>query len=275
MTTRFREPFTLALGGGGARAWAHIGVARALESAELRPASIVGTSMGAVIGAGLAAGYPTARIEAVARSVPVYQLIGHRARYALFDSRPVLEVMGRELGNPRIEELGLPLAITTFDLVTGSTIAIRSGDLVDALARSIAVPLFFPPTHDGQGVWCDAGPWEAVPVSVARELWPGRPVIGVRVDAPKPSLLGSPLGSRLLRAVAGRLGEAGDTLTARRYLALLAARWADPVHEEPADLLIEPKLGFTSAWQFSRIGPMVAAGERDTHLALREASVHG
>jgi hypothetical protein len=110
---------------------------------------------------------------------------------------------------------------------------------------------------------------------VARELWPGRPVIGVRVDAPRSSLLGSPLGSRLLRAVAGRLGEAGDTLTARRYLALLAARWADPVHEEPADLLIEPKLGFTSAWQFGRIGPMVAAGERDAQLALREASVHG
>lgn len=275
MTVELARGFTLALGGGGARGWAHIGVARALEEASLAPRAIVGTSMGAVIGAGIAAGYPAAYMEAVARRVPVYRLIGRRSRYALFDSRPVLEVMGRELGNPRIEELGIPMAITAYDLVTGQTTAIREGNLVEALTRSIAVPLFFAPTHDGEAVWCDAGPWEAVPVSVARGLWPALPVVGVRVDAPKPSLLGSPLGSRFLRLVAGRLGEAGDALTARRYLALLAARWADPVHEEAADLLIAPRLGLTTAWQFGRIGPMVERGARDTRLALAEASVGG
>ncbi|HET7686566.1 MAG TPA: patatin-like phospholipase family protein [Candidatus Limnocylindria bacterium] len=275
MTVDLERGFTLALGGGGARGWAHIGVARALEEAALTPRAIVGTSMGAVIGAGVAAGYPARHMEAVARRVPVYRLIGRRSRYALFDSRPVLEVMGRELGNPRIEELGIPMAVTAYDLVTGQTTAIREGDLVEALARSIAVPLFFAPTHDGDAVWCDAGPWEAVPVSVARALWPELPVVGVRVDAPKPSLLGSPLGSRFLRLVAARLGEAGDVLTARRYLALLTARWADPVHEEAADLLIAPRLGLTSAWQFGRIGPMVERGARDTRLALVEASVGG
>jgi NTE family protein len=183
--------------------------------------------------------------------------------------------MCRDLGNPRLEDLPIPMAITAYDLVTGTTTAIREGDLLEALTRSIAVPLFFAPTHDGDAVWCDAGPWEAVPVSVARALWPELSVVGVRVDAPKPSILGSPLGARFLRAVAGRLGNAGEVLTARRYLSLLAARWADPVHEEPADLLISPRLGLTTAWQFSRIGPMVERGERDATLALREASVHG
>lgn len=271
MTVELERGFTLALGGGGARGWAHIGVARALEEASLAPRAIVGTSMGAVVGAGIAAGYPARRIEAVARRVPVYRLIGRRSRYALFDSRPVLEVMGRELGHPRIEELGIPMAITAYDLVTGRTTAIRAGDLVAALARSIAVPLFFAPTHEGDAVWCDAGPWEAVPVSVARDLWPQLPVLGVRVDAPKPAVLGSRLGSGVLRLVARRLGEAGDALTARRYLALLAARWAEPVHEEPADLLIAPRLGLTSAWQFGRIGPMIERGARDARLALAEA----
>jgi NTE family protein len=269
------QGFSLALGGGGARGWAHIGVARALEAAALTPSAVVGTSMGAVVGAGIALGYPAARMEAVARRTPVYRLIGRRSRYALFDSRPVLERMGAELGNPRLEDLPIPMAITAFDLVTGETHAIRSGDLVEALVRSIAVPLFFAPTHEGEAVWCDAGPWEAVPVSVARALWPDLAVVGVRVDAPKPSILGSPLGSRLLRAFAGRLGPASDALTARRYLSLLASRWADPVHEEPADLLIAPRLGFTSAWQFNRIGPMVERGERDARTALREVSVHG
>ena len=275
MTVDLERGFTLALGGGGARGWAHIGVARALEAASLAPHAIVGTSMGAIVGAGISLGYPAERMEAMARRTPVYRLIGRRSRYALFDSRPVLERMCHDLGNPRLEDLPIPMAITAYDLVTGTTTAIRDGDLLGALTRSIAVPLFFAPTHDGDAVWCDAGPWEAVPVSVARALWPELPVVGVRVDAPKPSILGSPLGARFLRAVAGRLGSAGEALTARRYLSLLAARWADPVHEEPADLLISPRLGLTTAWQFSRIGPMVERGERDATLALREASVHG
>jgi NTE family protein len=275
VTVRLDRGFTLALGGGGARGWAHIGVARALEAASLAPRAIVGTSMGAIVGAGIAAGYPASRMEAVARRTPVYRQIRRRSRYALFDSRPVLEAMGRELGDPRIEQLPVPLAVTAYDLVTGTTTAIRSGDLVEALTRSIAVPLFFSPTHDGDAVWCDAGLWEAVPVSVARALWPELPVVGVRVDAPKPALLGSPLGARFLRTFARALGEAGEALTARRYLALLAARWADPVHEEPADLLISPRLGLNPAWNFSRIGTMVERGERDARLALREVSVHG
>lgn len=275
MTVDLERGFTLALGGGGARGWAHIGVARALEAASLAPHAIVGTSMGAIVGAGISLGYPAARMEAMARRTPVYRLIGRRSRYALFDSRPVLERMCADLGNPRLEDLPIPMAITAYDLVTGTTTAIRDGALLEALTRSIAVPLFFAPTHDGDAVWCDAGPWEAVPVSVARALWPELPVVGVRVDAPKPSILGSPLGARFLRAVAGRLGGAGEALTARRYLSLLAARWAEPVHEEPADLLISPRLGLTTAWQFSRIGPMVERGERDARLALREASVHG
>lgn len=168
MTIDLDRGFSLALGGGGARGWAHIGVAHALEEAGLTPRTIVGTSMGAIVGAGIAAGYPAARIESVARRTPVYRLIGRRSRYALFDYRPVLDVMARELGNPRIEDLPTPLAVTAYDLVTGQTTAIRQGDLVSALARSIAVPLFFAPTHDGVAVWCDAGLWEAVPVSVAR-----------------------------------------------------------------------------------------------------------
>jgi hypothetical protein len=70
-----------------------------------------------------------------------------------------------------------------------------------------------------------------------------------------------------------------ERLTARRYLALLAARYADPVVVEPPDLLIAPRLGFTNALQFGRIGPSAAIGERDARLALAgiglaEASVH-
>ncbi len=281
---RFDDGFTLALGGGGARGWAHIGVARALEARGLRPDRIVGTSMGAVIGAGIAAGRSADEMEAAARRTSVFRLMGRRGRLALFDPRPLLERMSAELGDPRIEELPTPLGITVFDLVAGRPRLVTEGRLVDALEKSIAVPFFFPPRRDRDGVWCDAGPWEGIPVTPARAWAPELPVIGVLADIPKPAFLASRFGAAVLRAASARLGvgTAADRLTARRYLALIAARWADPVVVEPPDLLIVPRLGRMNALQFGRIGPAIEIGERDAGLALagierhepREASVH-
>jgi NTE family protein len=274
MTTSIGSGFTLALGGGGGRGWAHIGVARALDEAGLRPGRIVGTSMGAIVGAGIAAGVTPREMERLAGEISVSRTVGRGARLALFDPRPLLERLGPILGDPMIEELPLPLAVSAYDLVGGQPAAITSGRLLDALERSIAVPIFFPPTAADGGVWCDAGPWESVPVSLARSLSPAL-VIGVWIDIPKPRLLASPPVARLLRGVGGRLGTGRpeDALSARRYLALLTTRWADPVHVEAPDLLIRPRLGFTLAWQFDRVERMVALGYRDARAALAEAGL--
>ncbi len=264
------DGFTLALGGGGGRGWTHVGVARALAERGLRPARIVGTSMGAIIGAALAAGRTPDEIEAAAHRFPIYRMVRRRARFALFDPRPLLTAVARDLGNPRIEDLPTPLGITAYDLVAGRPRLVTSGRLVDALAMSIAVPLFFPPRRDADGVWCDAGPWEGVPVSLARAWDPGLPVVGVLADVPKPAFLASRVGRSVLRATSRRLGigASGDSLSARRFLALLAARWADPVVEEPPDVLIVPRLGRTNALNFGRSRAVIAAGEAETRAVL-------
>lgn len=266
--------FSLALGGGGGRGWAHIGVAAALDEAGLRPGLIVGTSMGAIVGAGMAAGITPREMERLAGELSVMRVVGRRARLALFDPRPLLERLAPILGDPLIEELPLPLAVSAFDLVSGRPAAITTGRLVDALERSIAVPLFFPPTAVDGGVWCDAGPWEAVPISLARRL-SDAPVIGVWIDIPKPRLLASPPIAAVLRRVGGRLGTGSpaDSLTARRYLALLTTRWADPVHAEEPELLIRPRLGLTMAWQFDRVARMVELGYRGARAALVETGL--
>ena len=264
------DGFTLALGGGGARGWAHIGVARALAAHGLEPTRIVGTSMGAIIGAGMAAGRTPEAIEAAARRTSVYRHMRRPGRLALFDARALLERMVRVLGDPRIEELPKPLGVTTYDLVTGRPRLITSGPLVDALEMSIAVPFFLPPRRLPDGVWCDAGPWEGVPVTLARAWAPDLPVVGVLADIPKPAFLASPMGAAILRRASARLASPnGDQrLTARRYLSLLTARWADPVVNEPPDLLIAPRLGRMNALQFGRVGQAVAIGERDARAAL-------
>ncbi|MDQ3688585.1 MAG: patatin-like phospholipase family protein [Chloroflexota bacterium] len=266
----FTNGFTLALGGGGARGWAHVGVARALAERGMRPDRIVGTSMGAIVGAALAAGRSPDAIEAGALRTPVHRLMVKRGRFALFDPRSVLEHLSRELGDPQIEDLPTPLGITTYDLVAGVPRLIIRGRLVDALEVSIAVPFFFPPRRDAEGVWCDAGPWEGIPVTLARAWDATLPVIGVLADIPKPAFLASRAGAAFLRAVSARLGvgSAEDRLTARRYLALLTGRWADPVVHQAPDLLIVPRLGRMNALQFSRVSDAIAIGERDARLAL-------
>ena len=280
----FNDGFTLALGGGGARGWAHIGVARGLDRLGLHPTRIVGTSMGAIIGAGMAAGRTPDQMEEAARRTQVFRLM-RRGRLALFDARPLLERTVAELGDPPIEDLPIPLGVTTYDLVAGRPRLITSGSLVDALERSIAVPFFLPPRRDADGVWCDAGPWEGVPVSLSRAWDPTLPVIGVLADIPKPAFLASRIGASVLRGASARLAgtSTSERLTARRFLSLVAARWADPVVVEPPDVLITPRLGRMNALQFGRIGPAIEIGERDTVKALsamgairkREMVTHG
>lgn len=265
-----RDGFTLALGGGGGRGWTHVGVARALERRQLTPTRIVGTSMGAIIGAALAAGRTPDEIEAASSRISVYRLVRRRGRFALFDPRPLLDTLARDLDDPMIEDLPTPLGISAFDLVSGRPRLITSGRLVDALAVSIAVPLFFPPRRDADGVWCDAGPWEGIPVSLARAWDPTLPVVGVFADIPKPAFLTSRVAASVLRATSRRLGPGRpeDALTARRFLALLAARWADPIVNDPPDVLIKPNLGRTNALQFGRSAQAILAGEREASAVL-------
>jgi len=274
MTRSIGSGFSLALGGGGGRGWAHIGVAQALDEAGLRPGLVVGTSMGAIVGAGIAAGMAPREMERLAGEFSVSRSVGRGARLALFDPRPLLDHLAAILGDPLIEELPLPLAVSAYDLVAGRPTAITSGRLVDALERSIAVPIVFPPTASEGAVWCDAGPWESVPVSLARSL-SSAPVVGVWIDIPKPGLLASPPVALLLRRLGGRLGTGGpsDTLTARRYAALLATRWADPVHVEAPDLMIRPRLGFSTGIRFGRVARMVELGHRDARAALLDAGM--
>lgn len=263
------DRFTLALGGGGGRGWAHVGVARALDEAGMKPSLIVGTSMGAIIGAGLAAGFTPEEIERAGRETPVYELLRRPARFAMFDPRPLLERLAHQLGDPMIEDLPTRFAVSTYDLVSGTSTAITSGRLIDAVARSIAIPIFFPPRPDAMGVWCDAGGWESVPVSHARRLSPD-PVIGVWVDYTKPGMLVWPPVAALLRAASrGTAGpDASSRLSARRYFSLLTARLSEPVVELEPDLLIRPRLGLSQAWRFSPVEQMSRLGYRDAQRTL-------
>lgn len=170
---------TAVLSGGGAKAAAHLGALRVLQGAAIRPTRLVGTSFGAVIATGLAAGLT--HDEIVARLLTVRErdvfridrtavLQGMFAR-ALLRPEPLRLTLERLLPVQRFAELAVPLSITATDLDSGDLLVFGAGGeevpLLDALCASCALPLFFPPFLLGGRRCADGGLRAVVPLELA------------------------------------------------------------------------------------------------------------
>ena len=144
-------------GGGGAKSLAHVGAWRALLEAGLRPCHIVGTSMGAVISAALAAGSSTERIVEVARSIQrkdvaaldAWALAKGVFAASVLKAAPLKHTIARLVPATRFAELQIPLTVTTTDLDSGELVLFgalgEDGPLIDVLYASCALPLYLPP----------------------------------------------------------------------------------------------------------------------------------
>jgi len=161
----------LALGGGAARGWAHIGVLRALEAAGIKPDIIVGTSIGAVVGSCYAAGHLDA-IEEFARELTRRRIFGYLdfnfAGTALINGQRLCDRLERQLGELHIEELDPHFTAVATELGTGHEIWLSRGRLADAVRASYALPGIFRPVKIN-GRWLfDGALVNPIPVSVAR-----------------------------------------------------------------------------------------------------------
>lgn len=163
----------LALGGGSALGWAHIGVIRELTAQGLAIDVVAGTSIGAVVGACHAAG----RLDALERFA---RGLNRRRVFAMMDlslggsaligGTRLRRQLARELGGLRIEELTLPFAAVATDLRSGREVCIGAGDVVDAVRASYALPGIFEPLLIDRRWLFDGAMSNPVPVSVARAL---------------------------------------------------------------------------------------------------------
>lgn len=164
----------LALGGGGARGWAHIGVIRALQDAGVEVSCVAGTSMGALVGAAFAAGQLDA-LEESARRIDWKEVLYHffevtLPRSGLIDGRKVLSFVRRHVPPRRIEQLAMPFAAISTDIETGEEVILWEGDVLEAVRASISIPGIFTPTRRQGRVLVDGGLVNPVPVSAARAL---------------------------------------------------------------------------------------------------------
>lgn len=195
MTAPRKPRIGLALGGGSARGWAHIGVIRALDQAGVRPDLVCGTSIGALVGAAYVAG-ELDRLERWALGLQLGDVVGLADvsfSAGLLKGDRLMQFLRKNFDDRPIEQLGIPFAAVATSLQTGAEVWLRGGSTLDAVRASIALPGIFTPVRRDDALLVDGGLANPVPVSLARAL--GADIV-VAVD------LGSDVLGRRFRAAA-------------------------------------------------------------------------
>jgi len=162
----------LALGGGSARGWAHIGAIRALADAGIEPDLVCGTSIGALVGAAYVGG-ELDRLEAWVRSLRVQTVVSFldfSLGGGLIKGDKLIEFFRSHFVDRDIRELARPFGAVATDLQRGREVWLREGGVSDAVRASIALPgLFTPAQRDGSWL-VDGGLVNPVPVSLCRAM---------------------------------------------------------------------------------------------------------
>ena len=296
-----RRKVGLALGGGSARGWAHIGVLRALAEAGLQPDVICGTSIGALVGAAYAAG-ELDRLERWVRNMSVSEVIRFldiSLTTGLLKGERLVQYLRDNFSDRPIESMAMPFAAVATALSTGAEVWLREGSTVDAVRASITLPgIFTPIICDGE-LLVDGGLVNPVPVSLARAM--GADVV-IAVDL-NSDLLGHHLASSA-QGDAGNIGTTAGTEEAggspdllRRMQNSLSSLFPTRAAEEqempsmfavlasslnimqvrisrsrmagdPPDALITPRLAHMSLYDFHRGEEAIEEGRRAVAAAM-------
>ena len=166
-----RPGIGLALGGGFARGFAHLGVLQVLEQNHIPISCIAGTSVGSILGAAYASGAPLARIIATCRTLRLRDIARWRvSRLGLASNHRLGDLIERVFEARQFEDLQIPMAVVATDLNSGEPVVLTHGNLIDAIRASCAFPGLFEPVEIGTRCLADGGLVAPVPTRAAREL---------------------------------------------------------------------------------------------------------
>lgn len=293
-----RPSIGLALGGGAARGFAHIGVIRALVDRGLSPDVIVGTSMGAVVGGFHAAGHLD-RLETWAGGLTSRDVLSYLdislSGSGLIDGRKLAMQLQETIGDVSIEDLPVRFAAIAAEIGTGHEIWLTRGRLTEALRASYSLPGVFAPVRLGGRWLVDGVIVNPVPVAAARALG-ARMVIAVNLNA---DMFGRGTtiadhgsnqedderreeGSRrrglrglfgaeqaLRRQLLGTTGRPGIATVMMDAFNVMQDRITrSRLAGDPPDVLISPRLGHVGLFEFHRAKEAIALGAEATDKAL-------
>jgi len=286
----------LALSGGAARGFAHIGVLRALTAAGIRPDVITGTSIGAVVAGVYAAGYLD-EYEVWARNLTRRRVFGYLdfslAGSGLIGGDRLFARLDAALGDLAFEDLPLRMAAVATELRTNHEIWLTRGRVADALRASCALPGLFPPSRIGGRWLMDGALVNPLPISAARALG-ARLVIGVNLNADnfgrgtiiqdhgsdaeddlrrearkRPRGLRSRAERLIRRKVFGTPRRPGlSTVMADAFQVLQDRITRARLAGDPPDVLISPRLARVNLFDFHRAAEVIAIGTEATEKAL-------
>jgi len=281
-----KSGIALALGGGAARGWAHIGVLRALDEAGIEIDMIAGTSIGALVGGCYLAG-KLDELEDFARSLTkrrIFGLLDFRiGGNGLLGGMKLTARMQEHLSGLRFEDLPRPFVCVAAEIRTGHEIWLSSGSLITAMRASYALPGVFEPVVANKRILVDGALVNPVPVSVCR-AYEQRLVVAVNLHY---DLFGraavikhsagellveddAPAGNHQLGAYSreSRLGITGVMVEAFNIIQdrISRARLAG----DPPDLSLQPKLGHIGLSEFHRADEAIRLGYEATQAQLAE-----
>lgn len=255
--------FGLVLSGGGARGLAHLGVARALKENGIEIDVIMGTSIGAIIGAGIALEWDKEFLEGKIREfIRVPPLMDITIpRNSILAGRNMRKSLERWFGHTQIEDMPIPYSCISTNVTTGSLGVHRSGDLKTWIRASAAIPGVFPPVIVGGSLHVDGGVLNNMPADKIRENGAGF-VLGVDVGddyVPKDASQNPVEHSIRLLELLVRVGSIGDG-------ALSIAR------RKHCDLLLVPPVSDIGVLNFGAYRRAIDAGFSVTVARIGEIS---
>lgn len=240
----------LALGGGAARGFAHVGVIQVLEEAGIRPALVAGTSAGSLVAALYASGKTGAQLQQIAETMeeatfadwtlPIFSR-------GLLRGDALARYVHAQVGGRLIEDMPMPLGIVATDLNNGHGVLFQRGDTATAVRASSAVPAVFQPVKIAGREYVDGGLASPVPVRYARQM--GADLV-VAVDI-----------SNVPDA-----NPAGDTLQILLQTFTIMGRSINSWELRDADLVVRPALNGVASADFNARRRSIQAGR----VAMRQ-----
>ncbi|MEK8033685.1 patatin-like phospholipase family protein [Ideonella sp. DXS29W] len=239
----------LALGGGAARGFAHIGVIQVLEEQGIRPDLVVGTSAGSLVAAMYASGKSGVEMGSLAQSMDESGLTDWSfPGRGLIRGEALARYVRQQTGGLTIEQMKMPLGIVATDLADGQPILFQRGDTAVAVRASSAVPAVFQPVKIGSKEYVDGGLVSPVPVRFARQMGADL-VIAVDISSP-------PDGN-----------ATGDALRMLLQTFAIMSRSINRFELKEAEVVVRPTLSGVSSADFTARMKAIQSG-REAALAM-------
>jgi len=243
-----KKKIGLALSGGGARGYAHLGVLKALSDNDIPVDLIAGTSAGSFVGGAFAAGMSVAEITRIGQKIGWFNIAGFS-----YSPRGLLSnaLMGKFINEnfpvTRFEDLAIPFAAVACDLESGDEIILKeTGDLADAIRASCAIPGVFIPVADEAGrALIDGGVISPMPTRAVRRL--GADIV-IAVD--------------LLTCGSTNWGRPSTLLGMMFQSAMMMLRTASRNQHYRADIVIEPQIGHIRPDELAKRNELIELGEK-------------